>query len=344
MVKQATETLVRLMWAEASASRSAVNDRELLRRFADTGDQRAFAALVQRHAGMVFGVCRRALVIAQDAEDACQATFLVLARKAKGGRWQSSVANWLYATARGVARNARVAAQRRAERERRAAVSEAAQPVDQMTGRELLAALDEELDRLPPRYREPLVLCYLEGLTRDEAAARLGVPVGTVKIQLERGRKRLRDALTVRGCALGAGLLASAATAPVRASAPHLVQAVVAAVAGMPPAAVAALAEKAIRGGLVKQLKVGLVALVAVGTLAFALVRSRSTRKEWSRPNRSPQRKRPRRPSPLPTHSAIRSPRVRSPDSGHCAFGPACGRSSWRVPPTGPNSSPSATT
>src|SRR5262249_47914117 len=152
------ETLVRMMWAEASSGRSAVCDRELLRRFADTGDQRAFAALVQRHAGMVFGVCRRVLANAHDAEDACQATFLVLARKAKGGRWQPSAANWLSATARGVARNAQVAARRRAERERRAALPEAVQPLDQITGRELLAALDEELDRLPPRYRDPLVL------------------------------------------------------------------------------------------------------------------------------------------------------------------------------------------
>ena len=84
------------------------------------------------------------------------------------------MANWLYATARKVARNARLAAARRARREGAAAVPEAVPPADAMTGRELLAALDEELDRLPPRYREPLVLCYLEGLTRDEAAARLG--------------------------------------------------------------------------------------------------------------------------------------------------------------------------
>src|SRR5262249_49158708 len=146
----------------------------------------------------------------QDAEDACQATFLVLAQKAKGNRWQPSVANWLFTTARKVAHNARVAARRRARREAQAAVPEAVQPVDRMTGAELLAARDEELDRLPPRYREPLVLCYLEGLTRDEAAARLGVPAATLKTRLERGRKRLGDALTRRDCTLGAGLLALA--------------------------------------------------------------------------------------------------------------------------------------
>jgi RNA polymerase sigma factor (sigma-70 family) len=106
------------------------------------------------------------------------------------------VANWLYLTARRVAQNARVAAARRLCREKSAAVPEAVQPVDRMTGRELLAVLDEELDKLPPRYREPLVLCYLEGLTRDEAAARLGVPPGTLRSQLGRGRRRLGNALT----------------------------------------------------------------------------------------------------------------------------------------------------
>src|SRR5206468_3670389 len=108
------------------------------------------------------------------------------ARKAKIERWQPSIANWLYATARRVARNARVAAERRAKREGRIHSRAAVEPLDRMSGRELLAALDEELDKLPARYREPLVLCYLEGLTRDEAAARLAVPHGTLKIQLER--------------------------------------------------------------------------------------------------------------------------------------------------------------
>src|SRR5262249_61468912 len=91
-------------------------DRELPRRFAENADESAFARVVGRHTGMVQGVCRRSLANWQDAEDACQATFLVLARKAKHVRWGPSVANWLYATARKVARNARVAAERRARR------------------------------------------------------------------------------------------------------------------------------------------------------------------------------------------------------------------------------------
>ncbi|HKB04377.1 MAG TPA: sigma-70 family RNA polymerase sigma factor [Gemmataceae bacterium] len=247
-----------------------VSDRELLRRFA-AGDQAAFTGLVRRHMPMVLGVCRRALGNAQDAEDACQATFLVLSRKARTGRWQPSIANWLYATARRVARNARVAADRRARREGRAARSESVAPLDQMTGRDLLAVLDEELDRLPPRYREPLVLCYLQGLTRDEAAARLGVPSVTLKSQLDRGRKRLAAALTRRGIAFGAGLVALAASARAESSGSRLLEAVQSAAAGKAPSAVIVLAEGATASGLAKNGMLGgaLAAAVAITGLGL---------------------------------------------------------------------------
>ena len=139
-----------LLKAIQTAQAGGVSDADLLRRFSDGNDQAAFAALLRRHGGMVLGVCRRVLPNLQDAEDACQATFLILARKARShNRWQASVANWLYATARKVSRNARVAAQRRARREARAAVPEVVQAVDGMSGRELLAALDEELGQAP---------------------------------------------------------------------------------------------------------------------------------------------------------------------------------------------------
>src|SRR3984957_4532129 len=207
----------------ARVEESALGDRELLLRFAEQDDQSAFAVLVRRYTGMVLGVCRRSLANVQDAEDACQATFLVLARKARAGGWRQSVANWLYTTARRIASNARLAAQRRVRRENRAALREEVHPAEQMTGRELLAALEEELDRLHARYREPLVLCYLEGLTRDEVAVRLDIPPGTVKTHLERGRKRLNEALTRRGFTLSAGLLALAVASPVRAASSRLV-------------------------------------------------------------------------------------------------------------------------
>jgi RNA polymerase sigma factor (sigma-70 family) len=253
----------------APAIEPAATDRELIRRFAEAKDQAAFAALVARHTAMVLGVCQRALSHRQDAEDACQATFLVLARKAKSGRWQASVANWLYATARKVAHNARVAADRRARREARAAVSGTVTPVDRMTGRELLAVLDEELDRLPPTYREPLILCFLEGLTRDEAAARLGIAVETLKVRIHRGRKRLHDALTKGGVAVGAGLLALAASSPAGASPPRFVESVVAAASGSPPATVAALAEGVAVNGLLRMSVAAVVlsaGLLALGT------------------------------------------------------------------------------
>jgi RNA polymerase sigma factor (sigma-70 family) len=270
----------------AQAEQSALSDRDLLRRFAEGNDQSAFAALVGRYSGMVLRVCRCSLGNLQDAEDACQATFLVLARKA-AGRWRQSVANWLYTTARQIAGNARLAAQRRARREGRAAVLEVEQPADPVTRRELLAALEEELERLPPRYRDPLVLCYLEGLTRDEVAARLGVPAGTVKIHLERGRKRLGDALTRRGCELGAGLLVLASQAA-GAPAAGLVRQTLQAAAGRPSPAVAALAQGVsgmFRAGSVVAASLLLVALIGA---AFALHPARTGPGDKRAPDRPP--------------------------------------------------------
>jgi RNA polymerase sigma factor (sigma-70 family) len=274
MAGSRTAVLRKAVRSVAEAHQPAATDRELLHRFARENDQGAFETLVNRHTAMVLGVCRRALPTVQDAEDACQATFLVLANRAKDGRWQESVANWLYTTARKVAHNARVAAERRAKREARAAVPEAAEPVDRMTGRELLAALDDALDGLPPHYREPLVLCYLEGLTRDEAAARLGVPLATLHTRIDRARKRLHAALTKAGCALGVGLLALAVTSPVGASPPRLVESILATASGPPPGAVAELAKGvAVNGAFNKAvlglLIVGVVALgVGLGSLA----------------------------------------------------------------------------
>src|SRR5580698_6298125 len=233
--------LRKVVRSAAALDLPAATDRELLRRFARENDQSAFETLVHRHTAMVFGVCRRALSNVQDAEDACQATFLVLASRAKEQRWQESVANWLYTTARKVARNARVAAERRVRRETGAAVPEAVEQVDRMTGRELLSALDRALERLPPGYREPIVLCYLEGLSRDEAASRLGIPLATLHTRIDRARKRLHKVLTKSGCTLGAGLLALTVTSPAGASPPSLVQSILANASGNVPAAVGEL-------------------------------------------------------------------------------------------------------
>src|SRR5262245_50421247 len=169
-------TLGRIVRTAVKPARSPATDGDLLCRFT-AGDDDAFATLVRRHTGLVLSVCRRVLPVSQDAEDAGQATFLILARKARGGgRWQPSVANWLFTTARRVAGHQRRAAARRARREGRAAVPESVLPVDRMTGRELLAAIDEELGWLPPIYREPLLLYYQEELGRAEIASRLAHP------------------------------------------------------------------------------------------------------------------------------------------------------------------------
>jgi RNA polymerase sigma factor (sigma-70 family) len=269
MAGSRTATLSKVVRSIAETDRTVETDRELLRRFSRNNDQAAFEAVVIRHTGMVLGVCRRALPTVHDAEDACQATFLVLANKAKSVRWDDSVANWLYTTARRVAHNARVATERRMKRETRAAVPESTDPVDRMTGRELLSALDVALDALASRYREPLVLCYLEGLTRDEAAARLGIPLATLHTRIDRGRKRLHTVLTKAGCALGVGLLAFAVTSPAGASPPRLVKSILTTVSGFAPAAVSELAKGVVVNGTVKKsllLLFAAVGAIAVGT------------------------------------------------------------------------------
>ncbi|HYH68771.1 MAG TPA: sigma-70 family RNA polymerase sigma factor, partial [Urbifossiella sp.] len=184
----------------------AVTDRELLRRFADGRDEAAFETLVRRHGPMVLAAGRRALGNAHDAEDVCQAAFLLLARKAAARGWQPSVASWLHRTAHHLALKVRRAAARRARREAAAEPRTPADPLAVMTGQELLAVLDEELVALPEPLRTPLVLCYLQGATRDEAACRLGCPLATLKKRLARGRDRLHAALVRRGLGLHAAL------------------------------------------------------------------------------------------------------------------------------------------
>jgi RNA polymerase sigma factor (sigma-70 family) len=197
------------------AATEGLTDRHLLDRFVRQRDEAAFAALVQRHGPMVLGVCRRVLDHAQDAEDAFQATFVVLVRKAPTLAKPELLGNWLYGVACRIARKAKAEAARRSHHERQAAPMTKADPLLEVAWRELRSLLDEELQRLPPKYRAPLVLCYLEGLTNEEAAQRLGWPTGSISYRLARGREVLRGRLTRRHQALPealfAGLLAPAA-------------------------------------------------------------------------------------------------------------------------------------
>src|SRR5262245_3524899 len=187
-------------------------DAELLGRFVGQQDESAFAALVSRHAPMVLGVCRRVLRDPHQAEDALQAVFLVLARKAAAVRPPDRLAAWLYGIARQVALNALRGEARRRQREARAGQAAGAvasgNPLDELTAREWLAAVDEEVQRLPETFRLPVILCCLEGKTQEEAARQLGWTPGSVKGRLERGRARLHARLVKRGLFLSVALAA----------------------------------------------------------------------------------------------------------------------------------------
>jgi RNA polymerase sigma factor (sigma-70 family) len=174
-------------------------DAELLQRFTRARDERAFALLVERHGPLVWSVCRRILTGAQDAEDAFQATFLVLARRTDSLQNPELLGSWLYGVANRTARKARAQAYRRRREERQAApVATESDPMSDLAWQELRAALDEELERLPEKYRLPLVLCYLQGLTNEEAARRLGWPSGSMSFRLARGREMLRERMERR--------------------------------------------------------------------------------------------------------------------------------------------------
>jgi RNA polymerase sigma factor (sigma-70 family) len=185
----------------------ADSDADLLTRFARRRDEDAFAALVARHGALVWNVCRRVVGGADAAEDCFQAVFLVLARRAASLSRPAAVASWLYGVAVRVARRARQTAL--AGRQAPPGLEPAAprsDPLDELTARELLLTLDEEVQRLPEVYRLPVILCCLEGLSQEEAARRLGCTSGSIKGRLERGRRRLRDRLGRRGVALAAAL------------------------------------------------------------------------------------------------------------------------------------------
>ncbi len=181
-----------------SSVHDALSDRQLLEKFVHHREEAAFAALVRRHGPMVLGVCRRMLRHSHDAEDAFQATFLVLAEKAQHLRRPERLANWLYGVAYRTALHARQRAAHRSRLEREAAAMSAPISDPEFESQELRRILDEELHRLPEKYRAPLVLCYLEGKTNEEAARLLGWPVGSMSYRLARGRDLLRQRLETR--------------------------------------------------------------------------------------------------------------------------------------------------
>src|SRR5262245_43171657 len=201
-MSQAVQQLRRMVLRRDAAG---LTDAQLLEDYLSRRDEAALAALVRRHAPMVWGVCRRILPNYHDAEDAFQATFLVLVRRAASIASPDLLANWLYGVARQTARKARAAAAQRKWRETQVTVLLEPAVTEQHPGNELLALLDRELSRLPEKYRVAIVLCDLEGKSRNEAAGQLGLPEGTVASRLARARGMLAKRLTRLGLAVAGG-------------------------------------------------------------------------------------------------------------------------------------------
>jgi RNA polymerase sigma factor (sigma-70 family) len=202
---------------------AGMTDGQLLEDYISRHEEAALAALVRRHGPMVWGVCRRVLPNYHDAEDAFQVTFLVLVRKAASIVPREMVANWLYGVAHQTALKARSTAATRKDRERQVTEMPEREVVQQDQLDSMQPLLDQELSRLPDKYRVPIVLCDLEGKTRKEAARQLGCPEGTVAGRLARARvmlakRLLRQGLVVSGGALAAVLSRSMASASVPAS------------------------------------------------------------------------------------------------------------------------------
>jgi RNA polymerase sigma factor (sigma-70 family) len=281
-LKQVIDTLHRVT---RPADDAGPSDGQLLESYVLGREESAFAALVERHGPMVWGVCHRVLRCHQDAEDAFQATFLVLVRKAASVVPREMVANWLYGVARQTALKARSSAARRQRREKQVTAMPELESAQPDTREELLELLDQELTRLPDKYRAVIVLCDLEGNTLKEAARRFNLPQGTVASRLATARAMLAKRLSHRGLAVSGGtlsaLLAENASANVPASVvSSTVKAATAFAVGQASAAgvlsvkAVALAEGVLKTMLLTRLEIATVVLLAfaiLGTGAGAL-------------------------------------------------------------------------
>ncbi len=268
-----------------AGSAVGLTDGDLLERFAhrrDEAAEAAFETLLARHGAMVLTVCRQVLGDSHSAEDAFQATFLVVVRRARSLRVREpgSLGPWLHGVAYRIALKTRQAAARRRAHEHRVAVPVVGTHCTAIENDELQSSLHDEVNRLPAKYRAPVVLCYFEGRTHDEAAASLGWPVGTVRGRLARARDRLRSRLTRRGLApsdwIGSYLLAPAAR--IEPSARLLEATVAAAIRGTPTATVGVMANVMLRNLLLARLPMaGAVVSIALIAAGFGLAVS-STR------------------------------------------------------------------
>jgi RNA polymerase sigma factor (sigma-70 family) len=278
MADRALRSLVDYLRRLTGGGDDPSSDGQLLERFALEQDEAAFAVLVQRHGPLVWGVCRRLLHNEQDVEDAFQATFLVLVRKANSVRKRGSVGSWLYGVARRVAARARQRAELRREKEGRVSATPSAEPAEGAQWEEVRPLLDEEIGRLPEKYRLPVILCYLDGRTNEEAARQLGCPKGTIATRLAWARERLRSRLSRRGVTLSAGALAvllsdklSPAAVPAALAAATLRGAVQFALGNAAGGGVSAAAV-ALMKGVVRAMFLSKVKAVGTAVLAVAVV------------------------------------------------------------------------
>ncbi|VTR93350.1 sigma-70 family rna polymerase sigma factor : RNA polymerase sigma factor, sigma-70 family OS=Singulisphaera acidiphila (strain ATCC BAA-1392 / DSM 18658 / VKM B-2454 / MOB10) GN=Sinac_7487 PE=4 SV=1: Sigma70_r2: Sigma70_r4_2 [Gemmata massiliana] len=303
-----------IRWATAEAMQT---DGQLLEAYSDRRDGAAFAELVRRHGPMVWGVCRRMLPNRQDAEDAFQATFLVLVRKSASVRPAERVGNWLHGVAVRAAQKAAAAARRR-ER----SVEDVADPavVESGSWRDVLPILDEELRLLPDKYRSVIVLCDLEQMTRAAAARQLGVPEGTVAGWLARARALLGKRLARRGVgtpALAALISERVVSAVVPAS---VVRATIEAAnqARQAPVGVATLTEGVIRAMLLNKIKgAAIVVLVGFGVMASgaALLTRTTAAAQPAHTETTGPEKGVERPASSPTVGYVRSDRRPEPSA-----------------------------
>ena len=267
--------LRRLARAAASTGDAALSDAQLLERFVARRDEAAFELLVWRHGAMVLNLCRRLLRQEQDAEDAFQATFLVLARKARTIAKRQACASWLYKVAYRAALAARADSAARAARGGGDADQlPAADAADDLLWRDLRPVLDEEVSRLPEKYRAVFVLCCLEGRSGAEAAEQLRCPKGTVLSRLARARERLRRRLLRRGISLAVGSLAAVTAAQGQAG--ELTASVVTrtvkdalTAATVTSARAVALTDGVLRAMFISKLKVVLGIVLAVGAVGI---------------------------------------------------------------------------
>jgi RNA polymerase sigma factor (sigma-70 family) len=275
-----------------------ISDDQLLERFVTQRDEAAFELLVWRHGKMVLGVCRRLLRDIHAAEDAFQASFLVLARRAPSIRKHASVGGWLYKVAYRVAVQARAQTIKRTSREIPLpdgfGTETQTDPFFEAEQRELRAVIDEEVNRLPEKYQVPFVLCYIEGKSNQEAAREIGCPLGTVESRLSRARQRLRTRLSRRGFVSAMGLTTamlsesvastSVPTTLVMRTGTVAVRVAAGQVAGAVPAPVAALTEWELKAMFRTKLRI-IAVLLTVGLLGTVGLSSHLVRGEKSLEN-----------------------------------------------------------